>query len=223
MRRDGDGNDGRADEGQTIRTREEFESSLPLFVGGDLDPADERAVEGWLLQHPEDRELLEAAARARVVLKEHGQRVRAAEVPDLWPGVRRALGEVGVLPSEPVPPRQWNHVGWSRGFAAAAALALVTGLGFMMGDGGPTSGAPQQPTSLESVAGTQGAGQVEAFGADAEVELVGSRRRGAPLRRPGPNGEHLIDEAPLVPLWQVLPVVDPASGPAGSQLASDRR
>ncbi len=223
MRRDGDGNDGRSDEGQAFRTREEFESSLPLFVGGDLDPADERAVEGWLVQHPEDRELLEAAARARVVLKEHGERVRAAEVPDLWPGVRSALGEVGVLPSEPAPSRQLTLVGWSRGFAAAAALALVTGLGFMMSDPGSTPGTPQRSTALESVADTSGAGRAESFGAEAEVELVGSRRLGAPLSRPGPNGEHLIDEASLVPLWQVLPVVDPASASASSQLASDRR
>ena len=51
----------------------------------------------------------------------------------------------------------------------------------------------------------------------------GSPRRGAPLSRPGPEGEHLIDEAPLMPLWQVLPVVQPGEASAGSQLASDRR
>ncbi len=223
MRRDGDGNDGRAGEGQTIRTREEFESSLPLFVGGDLDPADERAVEGWLVQHPEDQELLDAAARARVVLKEHGQRVRAAEVPDLWPGVRRTLGEVGVLPSAAEVRQPTIVAGWNRGFAAAAALALVTGLGFLMSDPGTPQVAPQGPEVSNSIAGTSDSRPAGTFGADAEVQLVGSRRQGAPLRRPGPDGEHLIDEAPLVPLWQVIPVMDPAGGSAGSQLASDRR
>ena len=54
MRQGSDGNDGRTGESQSFRTREEFESSVALFVGGDLDPADERAVEGWLVQHPED-------------------------------------------------------------------------------------------------------------------------------------------------------------------------
>ena len=221
MRQGSDGNDGRTGESQSFRTREEFESSLPLFVGGDLDPADERAVEGWLLQHPEDQGLLDAAERARDVLKEHGQRVRAAEVPDLWPGVRRTLGEVGVLSAQPAPRRRSAVLSWSRGFAAAAAIAVATGIGFVISGPGPGGEVAVDPTGYESVAG---AGLVdEAFGAEAEVELVGSRRQGAPLRRSGPGEEHLIDEAPLVPLWQVLPVRNPAGSPSSPQLASDRR
>lgn len=214
MRQGSDGNDGGAGEGQTLRTREEFESSLPLFVGGDLDPADERAVEGWLVQHPEDQELVDAAERARDVLKEHGQRVREAEVPDLWPGVRRTLGEVGVLPSDSAPLVRPSVLNWSRSLAAAAALLVATGVGFLM-----SHPAPEMVEPAGSVAGAAG----ESFGAEAEVELVGSPRRGAPLSRPGPEGEHLIDEAPLMPLWQVLPVVQPGEASAGSQLASDRR
>ncbi|MGB0331088.1 MAG: anti-sigma factor family protein, partial [Planctomycetota bacterium] len=210
MRQGSDGNDGRTGDGQSIRTREEFESSLPLFVGGDLDPADERAVEGWLLQHPEDRGLLDAAERARDVLKEHGQRVRAAEVPDLWPGVRRTLGEVGVLAAQPAPRRRSAALSWSRGFAAAAALAVATGIGFVMSDAGSVAGSVAgsdgesvvDPTGFEPIAGA-------GYGAEAEVELVGSRRQGSPLRRSGPGEEHLIDEAPLVPLWLVVPVGRP--------------
>jgi len=221
MRQGSDGNDGRTGEGQSFRTREEFESALPLFVGGDLDPADERAVEGWLVQHPEDQGLLDAAERARDVLKEHGQRVRAAEVPDLWPGVRRTLGEVGVLSAQAAPPRRSAVLSWSRGLAAAAAIAVATGVGFMMGGPGAGGEAAVEPTPFESVAGAGLGG--EAFGTEAEVELVGSRRQGAPLRRSGPGEEHLIDEAPLVPLWQVVPVNHPAGSRSSSQLASDRR
>lgn len=216
MRQGSDGNDGRTGEGQAFRTREEFESSLPLFVGGDLDPADERAVEGWLVQHPEDQGLLDAAERARDVLKEHGQRVRAAEVPDLWPGVRRTLGEVGVLSAQPAQRHGSSVLSWSRGFAAAAALAVATGIGFVMSGPGPGGEPAVAPAGLEPLAGG-------GYGAEADVELVGSRRQGAPLRRSGPGEEHLIDEAPLVPLWQVLPVGRPAGGPSSPQLASDRR
>ena len=216
MRQGSDGNDGRTGDGQSIRTREEFESSLPLFVGGDLDPADERAVEGWLLQHPEDQGLLDAAERARDALKEHGQQVRAAEVPDLWPGALRTLGEVGVLPAQPAPQRRSAVLSWSRGFAAAAALAVATGIGFVMSGPGSDGESVVDPTGFEPIAGV-------GYGAEAEVELVGSRRQGAPLRRSGPGEEHLIDEAPLVPLWQVLPVGRPAGGPSSPQLASDRR
>jgi len=218
MRREDGGNDGGADKGQTFRTREEFESSLPLFVGGDLEPEDERAVEGWLAKHPGDRELLDSAERARDVLKEHAQQVRSAEVPDLWPGLRRTLGEAGVLPREPEPAQATSLFMWTRGFAAAAAIALATGVGFLMSDA-----APPAPDPARSVVGADLSLESDPFGADAEVELVGSPRSGAPLRRPGPDGEHLLDEAPLVPLWQVLPVVQPGASGSGSELASDRR
>ncbi|MGD2016909.1 MAG: hypothetical protein PVJ89_02230 [Planctomycetota bacterium] len=214
MRRDSDGNDRRPGEGQAIGSREEFESALPLFVGGDLEASDERAVREWLVHHPEDQELLVAAERARDVLKEHVRGVREAEVPDLWPGVRVALDRAGALPARPEPVRALAAGrGWSRGLAAAAALLLATGIGLLMSE---PPAAPEAPQGL--VAETEGFG-----GAEAEVRLVGSERRGTPLRRPEPGESHLIDEAPLVPLWQQVELVPVSVQPAGSQLASDRR
>ena len=162
MRRGDDGNDGGADKGQTFRTREEFESSLPLFVGGDLEPEDERAVEGWLAKHPGDRELLDSAERARDVLKEHAQQVRSAAVPDLWPGLRRTLGEAGVLPREPEPARATSLFMWTRGFAAAAAgfgaaAALLTG-----GRPGLSATAAKEPASCAEVLEAVGRSDSEA-------------------------------------------------------------
>ena len=147
MRQGSDGNDGRTGDGQSIRTREEFESSLPLFVGGDLDPADERAVEGGLLQHPEDRGLLDAAERARDVLKEHGQRVRAAGSRTSGRGCAAPCGEVEVDSRPNRPPTSFSGAQLEPGFAAAAALAVATGIGFVMSDAGSVAG---------SVAGSDG-------------------------------------------------------------------
>ena len=257
MTRDQNGNDRRPGDGQAIRSREDFESALPLFVGGDLEASDERAVRDWLVGHPEDQELLVAAERARDVLKEHGRRVREMETPDLWPGVRAALEGAGARPSAGAAARAAARAtarptaapaptpGWGRGLAAAAALLVATGIGFLMSGPPAATEAPRATVAgssgSEAPGGSEGPGGFK--GPGAEVRLVASPRRGAPLRRPGPGEAHLIDEAPVEPLWLRVPQIPvtgvpvtgvpvtgipvngsaPAARPSGSQLVGDRR
>ncbi len=105
----------------------EVESSLPLYVGGDLDPRALTEVRAHLAACPRctERALAARAARRELVA---ALRLADAHGPDLWAGVRSVLGEEGVLagtgavgaPRAAAAPRR----GW-RGLGLAAAAAAV--------------------------------------------------------------------------------------------------
>lgn len=71
-------------------------SSLPLYVGGELEPDVARTVESHLAQCGACRVAHERAARARDALGTLRSSVGPA--PELWPGVRGALVSQGALP-----------------------------------------------------------------------------------------------------------------------------
>ncbi|MEM9803058.1 MAG: hypothetical protein AAGA20_22240 [Planctomycetota bacterium] len=228
----------------------DFESALPLYVGGDLDPTDAAFVEAWIARHPADRAQLDAARASRRILQEHGERERARPTPDLWPSVREELARTGALGTglrtfearavdgsgqEPtgrvVGGTRWFH---RPGFAAAAAVLLAVTVGTLL----VRTGAPAESVPAE---------RPEAFtGRPAAVRLVGTQRstpavapataartRNAvvirrpafvPLRPASRTEPHLIDGASEVPLWQRaddLPrLVAPLPG-SGVELTND--
>ncbi len=77
---------------------------LPLYVGGDLEPVEQRALDLWLAEHPAARPAADAAFAARRALRSAAAEARAAEDsgPDLWPGIRAALDREGWLGGHPV-------------------------------------------------------------------------------------------------------------------------
>jgi anti-sigma factor RsiW len=103
---------------------------LPLFVGGDLDPAPARALEHHLRECAACSRAAREAQKARAALV---GLAAATPVPaDLWPGVRRELAAAGLLgpaPSPVVSRRRPIPVLW---LSAAAAL-LICALGVYLG------------------------------------------------------------------------------------------
>jgi len=110
----------------------EIESTLPLYVGGDLEAKALAEVRMHLADCPRCAERALAARSARRELVA-ALRMESRPGPDLWAGVRAALTEEGVLatsaPSRVSAPsaRPWWR---SWGVAAAAAAVLV---GFWVG------------------------------------------------------------------------------------------
>lgn len=252
-------------------SRSDFETALPLYVGGDLAPEESARVDAWLLIHPEDQGELEAAMGARQVLADHAEAARSQTTPDLWPSVRAELAQAGLLGdgrvSSPVleapdPSQRSIAAGTSGqpiagddrnqgallggasffrrpGVAAAAALLLVGGIGFLMsgpaadrGNGGavPSGATPASAGAGNAVAsGTVGPAGVGRLAAPAEVRLAGSKvGRGAPLTPQGSGAEHLLDQAPRVPYWQqgtqvIHRVEFPGTTGEAAELVGDRR
>lgn len=108
----------------------EIQSTLPLYVGGDLDTKALSEVRLHLGDCPPcaERALAARAARRDLVA---ALRMEAHAGPDLWAGVRAALAEDGVLRpratagdqpfAAPVTPRRWSR---PLSYAAAAAALL---------------------------------------------------------------------------------------------------
>jgi len=160
-------------------TRADFEAAIPLYVGGDLEPADAERVERWIADHPEDAAAVRAADEARSVLLSHARSFELRETPDLWPGIRaelaRRAGErAGGMERAPGPEvagegERLTLVGgaaerrssWIErpAFAAAAAVLLVgtLGLGIARMGGGVPASLPSAPDGTDSVPAADGA------------------------------------------------------------------
>ncbi len=82
-----------------IASRDEFERALPLFVGGDLGPAEAGRVDEWLDRHPEDAGALGAARASYSVLRQHARTAQLRTTPDLWSGIRDELARSGRIES----------------------------------------------------------------------------------------------------------------------------
>ncbi len=203
----------------------EIQSTLPLFVGGDLEAQALAEVRRHLLDCPRCAERALAARNARRELV-GALRLAARPGPDLWGGVRAALVEEGVL--RPVAPlaaaaraaRPW----WSSWtFLAAAAAAVVVGIaigsGWTGGHAAPRGGEAQpiafQPKSSSpsipvSFVGESDVGPSQPVPdlAQAPAEEVGGLRRLKP-------GEHALrDSVPQVPIDRAF--LYGAGGPFGT-------
>ena len=119
----------------------EVESSLPLYVGGDLETEAITATEAHLA------DCASCAARARQAREAHGLLVSALKLstrgPDLWAGVRAVLLDEGVIqsaraerdaPIAPVAPpvRRVERKG-PRWIAWSTAVAAAVLFGFWLG------------------------------------------------------------------------------------------
>lgn len=134
----------------TAFTRPEFEASIHLYVGGDLEGDDARLVEEWLAEHPEDLELVERARAARDVLVGHRTAWEDREV-DLWAGVQGRMAAPAVpSPLRPVAVAPtWS--GWRRHLVAAAAVLMGSGAAFVYGRGSAPSVGPDPVGSPPAV------------------------------------------------------------------------
>lgn len=108
----------------------EIQSTLPLYVGGDLEAQALSEVRLHLGDCPPcaERALAARAARRELVA---ALRMESRPGPDLWAGVRAALREEGVLRTQAPAPRTLATpripLAWRRslGYAAAAAAVMV--------------------------------------------------------------------------------------------------
>ena len=139
----------------------EIRSHLPLFVGGELDPALQQAVERHLERCGACADDHAAALDARRALR--GLAATTGTGPDLWPALRARLAAEGRFapgsPVEPAPMSARRQFAWRALPFSAAAAVLLLAAGVMLGrmsqpgeaDGGlepvePASGAlVQQP------------------------------------------------------------------------------
>lgn len=175
-------------------SRADFESALPLYVGGDLEPDDLARVDDWLLAHPSDAGQLASAADAYAVMREHAlesvERADTLEGLDLWPGIRAGLAESGQLMGQsmispaprlvaqdaqrPITPsvelgaprgaRWYEH----RAFAAAAAVLLCAGITGLLVASGNGDRLPAQADGPGGAAAT-----IESDAVGDASELVG--------------------------------------------------
>jgi hypothetical protein len=107
----------------------EVQNGLPLYVGGDLEPAASAEIERHLEGCPTCKDRERAARDARTLL------VSALELserrgPDLWPNVRAVLTEDGLIRSQPAAVRTATRSArpaWTK-YSLAAAAALLAGL-----------------------------------------------------------------------------------------------
>lgn len=123
----------------------EIESTLPLYVGGDLEAKALQEVRLHLGDCPRCAERALAARSARRELVA-ALRLESRGGPDLWAGVRAALVEENVLAAPKAVPapiaRPTPRISW-RWAAAAAAVAL--GFWVATRTGAPTEPVPVQP------------------------------------------------------------------------------
>jgi putative zinc finger protein len=165
----------------------EVQNGLPLYVGGDLEPAAAveiaRHLEGCA--HCKGRE--RAARDARMLL------VSALELserrsPDLWPNVRAVLTEDGLIRSQPAstPARAMRSATrpW-KVYAAAASVALLCGL--WLGRAAFDGGAKDAP-------GLANTPRLTGVSPDPSVPVVPVASTSG-LRQVGRNEKRLIDGA----------------------------
>ena len=154
----------------------EIRSSLPLYVGGDMDVHELESVALHLDQCADCRRQADRAQQARRVLgvlgEGRGGKRSSSEGPDLWGGVRSQLIAEGLLESGPrvvrplVRPRWW--VG-GLASAAAAAVLIVT----QLRTPGPATSGPATPDAGIELVAAPGAGSGEVSTATAQPEAGG--------------------------------------------------
>jgi hypothetical protein len=105
----------------------EIQSTLPLYVGGDLEAQALAEVRLHLVDCPRcaERALSARSARRELVA---ALRLQARRGPDLWAGVRAALVEEGVLHPHPHVASASARPWWRSWGAVAAAAAVVCGV-----------------------------------------------------------------------------------------------
>lgn len=198
----------------------EIDSTLPLYVGGDLEAKALAEVRLHLGDCPRcaERALAARAARRELVA---ALRMESRPGPDLWAGVRAALTEEGVLAAQapvrsPVAaPRPWAR-SWRLAAAAAAVLVGVWIGSRWSGDaedvaprepGAPTivdSGRPHAPRTSEPslpvtpVSMTPVSMPAVAPESAADVAAILPAQGSTGLRRLNPDERQLRDSAPLI-------------------------
>ncbi|MBL8862367.1 MAG: zf-HC2 domain-containing protein [Planctomycetes bacterium] len=200
----------------------EIQSTLPLYVGGDLEAQALTEVRTHLVACPAcaERALAARAARRELVA---ALRIDSRPGPDLWAGVRAALVEEGALHVAAAPRASQTARRRSLGFALAAAAAAVV-VSFWVGarwkdaqaprpDGGSPPIARQErlvppPEPLAPEAGPRAA-----LAESNDTGLAGLRRL-APGERPlRDHALPILDSGALI---QVVPVQrEPGVQPVG--------
>jgi len=207
----------------------EIQSTLPLYVGGDLEVQALSEVRAHLAGCAPcaERALAARAARRELVA---ALRLESRPGPDLWAGVRAALADDGVLESAtPAASFASATAGarpWWRSWGVVAAAAAVV-LGFWIGARWNDSGAPadrglepaptivQQPRAPERVPVVP----VALPGPAASGDLAAAPEAGG-LRRLAPGERQLRDSAPLIDgayLYGMPPQSGGAMQPVGLQ------
>ncbi len=205
----------------------EFEGLLPLYVGGDLEPAQSRSVAGHVRACAR---CAARAARARAARIVYRSAAVTDEPPELWEGIRAALVAGGLVHAPrsrvaargPVPVLTRNGLAWG-GLVSAAAALLVGVLWITSGPEGTGAGL-DQPGLLDAPLALEGASAApDALAGVETLRAVPAALAGpGALRRAGTDDARLADEA----RWQVVPfLLVPMTGPQAAplvQTASDR-
>ncbi len=216
----------------------EIQSTLPLYVGGDLEAQALAEVRAHLFECPRcaERALSARAARRELV---GALRLASRPGPDLWAGVRAALAEEGILrPDAPISAsraplstlRPWWR-SWHVGIAAAAAVVVGIAIGTTwrgsdahLGDGGsapivsepdvvPKPLVPYVLVNQPAIEPSSSLAQVPA------AHLPAGQEGG--LRRLQPGERQLRETVPPIPIDRVFMYGAPPGGglsgqPAGS-------
>lgn len=228
----------------------DFEAALPLYVGGDLEPADAARVDTWIASHPESQVSLDAARASRGVLEDHARSIRSRSVPDLWPSVRAELARTGAFAAAAPSLSAQSHETLSERSipAVMSERRVAAGVGGDRGGrvlGGAAWFRRRSVAMAAAVLLVTSVGLMVSRGTGPGVELPGTNaspttftgepssvrlvgapaRRGVRLRRPAGEAVHLIDQAPAGALWQAgtVPAVEVVPlGQAGAALAGGR-
>lgn len=197
-------------------------SSLPLFVGGELETDAARTVESHLARCGACRAAHERASRARAALGT--LRAELAPAPDLWPGLRGTLVDEGLLAgsaqgahARPARGREPSKAAATSGslssapssrpllrrlVPAAAAAALLALLGLELRDGvGSPRPSPATPPFAERRLELEAPRAVAPVrGSPLEVQLASDARLAGGLRRVGADEPRLIEAAGAQPV-----------------------
>jgi anti-sigma factor RsiW len=183
----------------------EIQSTLPLYVGGDLETKALGEVRAHLVACPAcaERALAARAARRELVA---ALRIESTPGPDLWAGVRAALADEGVL--RPLAPslvgapslarpwwRSWNLA------AAAAVVAAIACAALWTNDREPRNPEGSTPIVMDPTPSAPRGQLPIAPRIDSDlatdVALVPAAETGG-LRRLAPGERQLHDSAPFI-------------------------
>lgn len=191
----------------------EIQSTLPLYVGGDLETKALGEVRNHLVACPScaERALAARAARRELVA---ALRIESKPGPDLWAGVRAALAEEGVLRplaptlvGAPIVARPWWR-SWNLA-AAAALVAAILGASFLSNRGDPIVPDGSAPGGSEPIvmepppsAPILGTPRVTPIAPRIQADLAGDVAlvpvEAGGLRRLLPGERQLHDSAPFI-------------------------
>lgn len=187
----------------------EIENSLPLWVGGDLDPRVRSEIERHLAACEPCSSLARRARASRQALRSH-LTASVGRGPDLWPSIQTALRAEGRFgPAEPTLPRMRAGRGIGRFWPVAAAAAAL--LGFWLGGrflplappdplANGTSPVGPAPAGSDDLAG----GPSDPGGALPAPPVFKRGIRPAGLRRLARGEAHLADMAEIYGLEPML-------------------